>query len=169
MPELSLPACPICFAKGSLLRQTMKKAEQEFLWFECGECGSMLVWMGGNQWFYQKVGREDKVHLLKQPMVEADLQDVLFRTEVELALNALQQPPQATAEQPAQEDTPSADTRSAHTAPRRSRQLQRYVVTVAGMWLCLHLPRLAKYHQRCGPTEDGSRWLRSPFSLPLRS
>ena len=112
MSELSLPACPICFAKGSLFRQAMKKADQEFVWYECRGCGSVLLWIGNGRWVYQKIGCEDKVHLLKLPMTEADLEEVLFRTEMELALNALQPSPQAVAGQSAPKDTPSADTRT---------------------------------------------------------
>lgn len=99
MSELSLPACPICFAKGSLFRQTMKRAEQDLVWYECRECGSVLLWMGHDKWVYQQVGRKDKQHLLKQPVTVADLEEALFRTEIDLAVNAVQQSPQAAAEQ----------------------------------------------------------------------
>jgi len=60
MSELSLPACPICFAKVSLFRQTMERAEQEFVWYECRECGSVLLRMAGDRWTYQKVGQQEK-------------------------------------------------------------------------------------------------------------
>lgn len=83
MSELNLPACPICHAKDSLSRQTMERAGQPFVWYECRECGSVLLWMGDDRWAYQKVGREDKAHLLKQPMTASELRMLLPSVEEE--------------------------------------------------------------------------------------
>ena len=74
MSELNLPTCPICHARNSLSLKTLDRGEQSFLWYECRECGSVLLWVGGGRWAYQKVGRENKTHLLKQPMTAAELE-----------------------------------------------------------------------------------------------
>jgi len=81
MLELSLPACPICFAEDSLSRRTAKKDEQTFVWYECQECGSVLLWMGGDRWAFQKVGQDEKAHLLKQPMTIAELRKLTLPAE----------------------------------------------------------------------------------------
>jgi hypothetical protein len=77
MPQLNLPACPICHAKDSLSRETMERAGQPLTWYECRECGSVLLWMGDDRWAYQKVGREEKAYLLKQPMTSDELTSLL--------------------------------------------------------------------------------------------
>jgi hypothetical protein len=79
--ELRLPACPICGAQGSLFRQTMERAGQSFVWYECQHCGSVLLWMGEDQWAYQKVGRAQKSHLLKRPMTAEDLRGLVPTVE----------------------------------------------------------------------------------------
>jgi hypothetical protein len=77
MSELNLPACPICLAKDSLSRQTLEREGKPFIWHACAECESVLLWLGDDQWAYQKVGREDKTYLLKQPMTTSDLRELL--------------------------------------------------------------------------------------------
>jgi len=49
MPELNLPQCPICLAKDSLSRQTMERAGKSYLWYECRECGSVLLSVGDDR------------------------------------------------------------------------------------------------------------------------
>lgn len=91
MSELNLPACPICLSDNSLFRQAVESASQAFTWYECRECGSVLLSMGGGQWAYQKVGREERSHLLKQPMTAEQLGRLLLTSEESA-------PPTATAE-----------------------------------------------------------------------
>lgn len=43
MSQLTLPACPICHARDSLSPETMVRGEQSFLWYQCAECGSVLL------------------------------------------------------------------------------------------------------------------------------
>ena len=81
MSELSLATCPICHAQDSLSRETMERAGRPFTWYECRECGSVLLWMGEDRWAYQKLGREEKSHLLKQPLTLDDLQALLAQAE----------------------------------------------------------------------------------------
>jgi hypothetical protein len=81
MLELSLPACPICHAEDSLTPETMESAGQPFTWYECQECDSVLLWMGDDRWAYQKIAREDKAYLLKQPMTERELRELLPSTQ----------------------------------------------------------------------------------------
>lgn len=45
----------------------------------------MLLWLGDDQWAYQKVGRENKTYLLKQPMTEDDLGALLSQAEDEVS------------------------------------------------------------------------------------
>ncbi len=85
MSELSLSSCPICLSEDNLSRQTIERDNRLFLWHECSECGSVLLWMGDDQWAYQKIGREDKAHLLKQSMTVAELTALLPSPEEELA------------------------------------------------------------------------------------
>jgi hypothetical protein len=79
--ELNLPMCPICCAEDVLSRQTMERAGKPFTWYECAECGSVLLWLGDDEWAYQKVGREEKEHLLRQPLTLDELQALLPRPE----------------------------------------------------------------------------------------
>lgn len=79
MPELSLPACPVCNAVGSLSRQSVELEGRSLLWYECVKCRSVLLWLEDDRWAYQKVGQEDKTDLLKKPMTEGDLQALLLR------------------------------------------------------------------------------------------
>lgn len=73
MLELNLPACPICQAQNSLSLETMDRAGKLFNWYECQACGSVLLWLEEDRWAYQKIGREDQAHLLKQPLTATEL------------------------------------------------------------------------------------------------
>lgn len=77
MSELNLPACPICHGSNSLFRQAKAMQGSTYVWYECRQCGSVLLWMGGDRWAYQKVEAADKTHLLKQPLTASELQDLL--------------------------------------------------------------------------------------------
>ena len=77
MSELDLPSCPICRAPGSLLRQTQQVQGHDFIWYDCRECDSVLLWIGENQWMYQRVGKQEKEHLLKRPITGDNLRDLL--------------------------------------------------------------------------------------------
>ncbi|MFN2291576.1 MAG: hypothetical protein ACK2UC_10335 [Anaerolineae bacterium] len=81
MPQLSLSVCPICHEQDSLSYEKMEVRGRSHEWYECAECGSALLWLGDDQWAYQKVGREDKAHLLKQPMSENELLALLPEQE----------------------------------------------------------------------------------------
>jgi hypothetical protein len=81
MSELSLSICPICHAQGTLSHEKMEVRGRSHEWYECTECGSALLWLGDDQWAYQKVGREDKAHLLKKPMTEEELLALLPEQE----------------------------------------------------------------------------------------
>ena len=81
MTELHLLACPICHAKDGLFRQSTELPDHTLVWYECRGCGSFLLWAGGDQWIYQKVGREDQAHLLKQVLTEAQLQALVEPAE----------------------------------------------------------------------------------------
>ena len=74
MSDLNLPECPICGAQGSLSRQTMEGKRQSYIWYECRACASVLLSIGNARWMYQRVGREEKLHLLKQHLTIDDLQ-----------------------------------------------------------------------------------------------
>ncbi len=77
MSILNLRACPICYEKDSLSRQEMDRAGIPFCWYQCHECHSVLLWLGRDHWAYQKIGREDKAYLLKQPLTVDMLQALL--------------------------------------------------------------------------------------------
>jgi hypothetical protein len=38
----------------------MDRAGKPFTWYECQDCGSVLLWLEEDRWTYQKVGREDQ-------------------------------------------------------------------------------------------------------------
>jgi hypothetical protein len=92
MSVLDLPVCPICLARDSLSRKTMDQQEQSWVWYECQECRSALLWIGDDQWAYQKVTREDKASLLKKPMTARELQDLLPLPEEAPADSSLETP-----------------------------------------------------------------------------
>lgn len=73
MSTLDLPRCPICHSRQDLLRQTFKRGKHLFVWYECGECGSALLWAGDDRWAYRKVGREDKADLLERTIRSDEL------------------------------------------------------------------------------------------------
>jgi parallel beta-helix repeat protein len=77
MSRLNLPGCPICLTKVTLSRETMERAGQSFTWYECQQCGSVLLRMDEDQWTYQRVGREDKAYLLKKPLTVSNLSELL--------------------------------------------------------------------------------------------
>ena len=77
MSQLNLQVCPICYETGSLVRQTKTVQGTAYLWYECQHCSSVLLWMGGDTWTYQKVGLPDKAHLLKQPLSAIELEKIL--------------------------------------------------------------------------------------------
>lgn len=74
MPNLSLSVCPVCDARDSLSRQSAAVQDHEMVWYECQKCSSFLLWAGDDQWIYQKVGRQEKAHLLKQTLTTAELE-----------------------------------------------------------------------------------------------
>jgi hypothetical protein len=73
MLELNLPACPICQAQNSLSVETIDRAGKPYSWYQCQECGSVLLWLDDDRWAYQKIGRQDQEHLLKQPLTAVEL------------------------------------------------------------------------------------------------
>lgn len=77
MSELSLSLCPICHAPNSLSRSQREVSGQAYVWYDCGECASALLWVGGDQWIYQKIGRPEKEHLLKQLLSLDELESML--------------------------------------------------------------------------------------------
>jgi hypothetical protein len=79
MSALDLPACPICGVRDSLARRAETVDGHARIWYECTECGSELLWLGndlwldGDRWAFQVVGREDQAHLLHQSLTPGDL------------------------------------------------------------------------------------------------
>lgn len=90
MAVLDLGACPICRAEYSLTRKTTKIEGRSQISYECIECGSVLLWLGGDlwleadRWAYQKVGRADKEYLLQQTLTASDLQGMVSQDPVEI-------------------------------------------------------------------------------------
>ncbi|MGD8627293.1 MAG: FxLYD domain-containing protein, partial [Anaerolineae bacterium] len=82
VPVLELPACPICGAAASLVRQVPDLANPNRTTYTCWECESVLVWMGedlwlhDDQWVYQRIGRADKQYLASQPLTSSQLYDL---------------------------------------------------------------------------------------------
>jgi hypothetical protein len=74
MFELELSRCPICQTTRRLIRQMREVQGQHFVWYECPECGSALMWLGGDRWVYQQVGRADRQYLAKRPLTTVELQ-----------------------------------------------------------------------------------------------
>jgi hypothetical protein len=74
MFELELSRCPICQTSRQLVRQIREVQGQHFAWYECPECASVLMWLGGDRWVYQTVGRTDRQYLLKRPLTTVELQ-----------------------------------------------------------------------------------------------
>jgi len=80
MFELELSRCPICQSSRGLIRQMREVQGQHFIWYECPECDSALMWLGGDRWVYQKVGRTDKQYLAKRPLTTVELQALSVAT-----------------------------------------------------------------------------------------
>lgn len=86
MPVLQLPACPICGATNSLVRQVLDSTDHSRTAYGCWECSSVLVWLGddlwmqSDRWAYQHVGRPEKRDLLHRPMTSADLRRLAENT-----------------------------------------------------------------------------------------
>jgi hypothetical protein len=74
MFELELSRCPICQTTRRLVRQMREVQGQHFIWYECPECGSALMWLGGDRWVYQQVGRTDRQYLAKRSLTTVELQ-----------------------------------------------------------------------------------------------
>ena len=74
MFELELSRCPICQTERGLNRRMRDVKGQHFIWYECPECGSALMWLGGDRWIYQHIGRTDRQYLLKRPLTTVELQ-----------------------------------------------------------------------------------------------
>ncbi len=74
MFELELSRCPICQTSRRLVRQMREVQGQHFIWYECPECASALMWLGGDRWVYQHVGRTDRQYLAKRPLTTVELQ-----------------------------------------------------------------------------------------------
>ena len=85
MPNLVLSMCPICDSRHSVFRQSAAVQDREMVWYECRICSSFLLWAGDDQWIYQKVGRDDKAHLLKQTLTTAELQAMAIAAAEKLA------------------------------------------------------------------------------------
>ena len=81
MAELNLEACPICHGQDRLFRQSMDRGGRRFIWYQCQGCGSALLWVGDDRWAYQKVGKENKEHLLGQSLSTRELQALLPRAQ----------------------------------------------------------------------------------------
>jgi hypothetical protein len=82
MSELDLSRCPICQTSRRLVRQVREVQGQSFVWYECPECASALLWLGGDRWVYQKVGRGDRQYLVKRPLTTVELQSLSAATIV---------------------------------------------------------------------------------------
>jgi len=80
MFELELSRCPICQTTRGLVRQMREVQGQHFIWYECPECASALMWLGGDRWIYQQVGRIDRQYLLKRPLTAVELQALSVAT-----------------------------------------------------------------------------------------
>jgi hypothetical protein len=81
MSQISLSTCPICHAQNTLSYERMEFKGRSHEWYECTECGSALLWLGDDRWAYQKIGRQDMAHLLKEPMSEQELLALLPEEE----------------------------------------------------------------------------------------
>jgi hypothetical protein len=80
MSELDVSRCPICQTSRRLVRQVREVQGQSFVWYECPECASALLWSGGDRWVYQKVGRADRQYLVKRPLTTVELQALSVAT-----------------------------------------------------------------------------------------
>jgi hypothetical protein len=82
MSILHLEVCPICGANYSLERQATKSGGLSQITYVCSECDSVLLWLGddlwlqGDRWAYQKVGREDRASLLHASLTVEELRQL---------------------------------------------------------------------------------------------
>jgi len=81
MSELNLSACPICHAADGLSRRVYKLPDKTYVSYECQACNSVLLWLGGERWAYQKVGVASMAHLSKRPLTTGDLRALLPSTQ----------------------------------------------------------------------------------------
>ena len=103
MFELDLSRCPVCQTSHRLVRQMREVQGQHFIWYECPECDSALLWLGGDRWVYQKVGRTDRQYLIKRPLTTVELQALSVATPQPSATPiyfATQEPPPDTFSEP---------------------------------------------------------------------
>ncbi|MBN1658450.1 MAG: hypothetical protein JXA93_08625 [Anaerolineae bacterium] len=77
MPELDLPACPICLAENSLSLKTVERAGERITWYTCRECTSDLLSIGHGRWVYKKIGGGGKSDLLHRPLTGTQLRQLL--------------------------------------------------------------------------------------------
>lgn len=83
MLDLNFSICPICGTVHDVVRQTTTAGDQEIAWYECLMCTSILLSVGNDQWVYQKVGRNEKAHLLKRTLTTSELRALAETVEVE--------------------------------------------------------------------------------------
>lgn len=82
MSVLHLEVCPICGANYSLVREATKSGGLSQITYVCSECDSVLLWLGddlwlqGDRWAYQKVGREDRASLLHASLTVEELRQL---------------------------------------------------------------------------------------------
>ena len=94
MFELDLSRCPICQTSRRLVRQTREVQGQHFIWYECPECDSALMWLGRDRWVYQKVGRTDRRYLVRRPLTTVELQALSVAATAPAAAPAYSAPPE---------------------------------------------------------------------------
>jgi len=162
MAELNLAGCPICQAQDSLIRQARTVHDKPYVWYECEQCGSVLLKTGAYKWTYEKIGVPSMSYLLKQPLSAAELQDMLpyaadaepepgpepvsrwpepvpYTAPVEETVPAATAPfvfaPEPEAE-PEPEWTPAAPAPEAAPAPRKAAP-RLITVAIVGLTLCL--------------------------------
>jgi hypothetical protein len=99
VPVLELPACPVCGAAASLVRQVPDLANPNRTTYTCWECESVLAWMGedlwlhDDQWVYQYIGLSQKEYLLRQPLTSGELYDLAKQAQRDVPQPAGNGPP----------------------------------------------------------------------------
>jgi hypothetical protein len=82
MSVLHLEVCPICGANYGLVRQATRSGGLSQITYVCSECDSVLLWLGddlwlqGDRWAYQKVGRDDRASLLHASLTVEELRQL---------------------------------------------------------------------------------------------
>jgi len=114
--DLDLAACPICRARRNFARGTTEIEGRSRVTYECVECGSVLMrlgddlWMEGDRWAYQRVGRADAAFLLHRPLTVGELQWLAASDRQPLAVSdqplATSTEPSTTSHQPPAADRP---------------------------------------------------------------